>query len=73
MFFAILCLIIVAFIGTGHTPDQYGWMMFIGLSWMAGYLDCRKFARSDQEKNRVMPLDLREAPEIPDDASLFES
>ncbi len=73
MFFAVICLLIIALMGTGHSPDQYGWMMLIGLSWMAGYLDCRKFARSDQEKVRVIPADMRQDPAIPDDQSLFES
>ena len=77
MFFALVCLLITAIMGTGHTPDQYGWMMLIGLSWLAGYLDCRKFSRSDQEKDRVMPPDARQdAPlglDVPDDTTLFRS
>jgi hypothetical protein len=73
MFFALICLLITALMTTGHTPDLYGWMMLIGLSWLAGYLDCRKFAGSDQEKDRVMPPDLRKTPDIPDDKSIFES
>jgi hypothetical protein len=73
MFFALVCLLITVLMATGHSPDQYGWMMLIGLTWLAGYLDCRKFARSDQEKDRVMPADLRQDKTIPDDSALFES
>jgi hypothetical protein len=60
MFFALLCLIIVAILGSGHTPDQPGWMMLIGLAWLAGYFDCRKFSKSDQDTKRVMPPDIHE-------------
>jgi len=73
MFFALICLLITVLLATGHAPDQYGWMMLIGLSWLAGYLDCRKFSRSDQEKVLVMPPDVRQTPDIPDDKTLFES
>jgi hypothetical protein len=70
MFFFLLCLIMVALMGTGHTPDLYGWVMLVGLGWMAGYLDCRKFARSDQDRDRVLPPD---AGEPSNDQATFES
>jgi hypothetical protein len=73
MFFALICLLMTVLLATGHTPDMYGWIMLVGLSWLAGYLDCRKFSRSDQEKDRVMPPDARHAADIPDDNSIFES
>lgn len=73
MFFALVFILIIALMSTGHSPDQYGWVMLVGLSWLAGYLDCRKFSRSDQDKDLVMPPDVRNQPEIPDDPSLFES
>lgn len=70
MFFALICLILVALMGTGHTPDLYGWVMLMGLAWLAGYLDCRKFAKSDQDKKRVLPPDM----DYPtDDKATFES
>jgi hypothetical protein len=53
MFFFLVCIFITVLLSTGHPPDQYGWMMLIGLSWLAGYLDCRRFAKSDREKGRV--------------------
>ncbi len=71
MFFALVCIIMVALLGTGHTPDLYGWVMLVGLSWLAGYLDCRKFSKSDQERQRVMPPDIHEP--FDDDKTAFES
>jgi hypothetical protein len=57
---------------SNHAPDQYGWMMLLGLGWLCGYLDCRRFGRSDQDRDRVMPRDaMGEAP--PDDATLFRT
>lgn len=70
MFFALLCLLLIILLLTGHAPDQYGWMMLIGLAWLAGYLDCRRFHRSDQDRARVMPPD---ADGIPDDSQIFRS
>lgn len=70
MFFALICLILLGFLGTGHTPDQYGWIMLIGLAWLAGYLDCRKFSKSDQDRKRVLPPDM-DSPT--DDKATFES
>jgi hypothetical protein len=70
MFFVLLCLIIVILLGTGRSPDQYGWMMLTGLGWLAGYLDCRRFAKSDQDKSRVLPPDMNEPA---DDQAIFRS
>lgn len=70
MFFVLLCLVVAAFLGTGHPPDQYGWMMLLGFGWLAGFLDCRIFARSDQDKQRVLPPD---AHEPSDDQAIFKS
>ena len=57
MFFAALCILLTVLMVTGHAPDSYGWMMLIGLAWLTGYLDCRRFGRSDQDRDRVMPPD----------------
>lgn len=70
MFFVLLCLIIVALLGTGYPPDQSGWMMLLGLGWLAGFLDCRLFAKSDQDKTRVLPPDVNEPS---DDQAIFKS
>jgi hypothetical protein len=56
--------------GTKHSPDTYGWMFIVGLSWLAGFLDCRLFAKSDQDRQRVLPPD---ANEPSDDQSIFKS
>lgn len=69
MFFVLL-LIIAAFLGTGHPPDQYGWMLLTGLGWFAGFLDCRIFAKSDRDKGRVLPPD---ANEPSNDQAIFKS
>jgi hypothetical protein len=72
MFFAILCLLMLALMLTGHAPDQYGWMMLLGLAWLCGYLDCRRFSRSDQDSDHVMPRDaVDQIP--PDDKTLFRT
>jgi hypothetical protein len=71
MFFFLVCVLVAVLLLTGHPPDQYGWMMLIGLSWLAGYLDCRKFAKSDQEQERVMPPDAHEP--ILSDRQIFKS
>ena len=71
MYFFLVCILIAAFMFSGHPPDQYGWMMLVGLGWIAGYLDCRKFARSDQDKDRVMPPDAYEP--LPNDNQTFGS
>lgn len=68
MFFVLL-LIITVLIGTGNSPDQYGWMLLTGLGWFAGFIDCRIFAKSDRDKSRVMPPD---ANEPSDDQTLFK-
>ncbi len=60
MFFFLLCLAVAIIVATRHTPDIYGWTMLIGLGWLAGFLDCRLFARSDQDQDRVMPPDINE-------------
>lgn len=60
MFFFMMILLLTALFLTGNTPDQYGWMMLLGLGWMAGYFDCRLFARSDRDQDRVMPPDADE-------------
>lgn len=73
MCFALLCLLLVGLLLTGHYPDQYGWMMLIGLAWMAGYLDCRRFQRSDQDRARVLPPDVMKADEPLDDSELFHT
>ncbi|HEY9746380.1 MAG TPA: hypothetical protein V6C99_09200 [Oculatellaceae cyanobacterium] len=65
MFFFLVCFLIAFLLLTGHAPDQYGWMMLIGVSWLAGYLDCRKFAKSDRERDRVLPPDAQEP--LPDE------
>ncbi|HEY9686186.1 MAG TPA: hypothetical protein V6C52_04340 [Coleofasciculaceae cyanobacterium] len=70
MFFFLVILLVAAFLVTGHPPDQYGWMMLMGVSWLAGYLDCRRFSKSDQERDRVMPPDILEPS---DDKVNFES
>jgi hypothetical protein len=70
MFFFLVILLVAAFLGTGHPPDQYGWMMLMGVAWLAGYLDCRRFSKSDQERDRVMPPDIHEPS---DDKVNFES
>lgn len=71
MFFLIPLVIVSAMLLSGHPPDQAGWMMLVGLGWFAGYLDCRRFARSDQEKDRVLPPDATDP--LPDDTETFES
>lgn len=71
MFFFLVCAFIAVLLLTGHPPDQYGWMMLIGVSWLAGYLDCRRFARSDRDKDRVMPPDAHEP--FPSDKQMFET
>jgi hypothetical protein len=71
MFLAFLCLLTLALFLTKHQPDQYGWMMLMGLAWLCGYLDCRRFGKSDQDSDRVMPRDaIGEAP--PTDETLFQ-
>ncbi len=70
MFFILLCLGIAALLGTGHPPDQYGWMVLLGLGWFAGFLDCRLFAKSDQDRKRVLPPDVDEPS---NDQALFKS
>ncbi len=60
MFFVLLCLIVATLLLTGHSPDSYGWMMLLGAGWVTGYLDCRTFAKSDQDSDRVMPPDIHE-------------
>jgi hypothetical protein len=72
MFFALLCLLISGLLLTSHTPDQYGWMMLIGVGWLAGYLDCRRFSRSDREKDRVMPPDVLQDTPV-GDSQIFNS
>lgn len=69
MFFALLCLLVGGLLLSRNTPDHYGWMMLVGVGWLAGYLDCRMYARSDQEKDRVMPPDMQE----PDDSTTYQS
>lgn len=71
MFFFMVCTLITVLLLTGHTPDQYGWMMLTGISWLAGYLDCRKFANSDRDQDRVMPPDAYEP--MPNDQQTFEA
>jgi hypothetical protein len=70
MFLLLLILIVAGLLATGHAPDQYGWMMLLSLGWVGGYLDCRFFARSDRDKDRVMPPDIHEPS---DDRTTFES
>jgi hypothetical protein len=70
MFFVLLCLIIFALLITGNSPDQSGWMMLLGLGWLAGFLDCRMFAKSDQDKSRVLPPDVDEPS---NDQAIFKS
>jgi hypothetical protein len=71
MYFALLCLLLAGLLLSAHSPDQYGWMMLIGLAWMTGYLDCRRFQRSDQDRDRVFPPDMTEADAPLDDSQLF--
>lgn len=73
MFFALLCLLITVLLLTKHAPDAYGWMMLLGVAWLAGYLDCRRFSRSDQEKDRVMPPDVSGLSEPADDSHIFRA
>jgi len=43
----------------------------MGLAWLCGYLDCRRFSKSDQDSDHVMPRDaIGEAP--PTDETLFQ-
>ncbi|WP_373533112.1 hypothetical protein [Vampirovibrio sp.] len=70
MFFVLLCLIIAALLMTGNSPDPSGWMMLLGLGWLAGFLDCRMFAKSDQDKSRVLPPDVDEPS---NDQAIFKS
>jgi hypothetical protein len=70
MFLALLALLIVVLLGTGNAPDQAGWITLVGLGWLTGYFDCRKFSKSDQETDRVMPPD---AHDPSDDKVTFES
>lgn len=72
MFFAVLCILLGSLLLTNHPPDQYGWMMLLGTAWLAGYLDCRRFSRSDQESDRVMPPDVVSADTL-DDSQIFRS
>lgn len=60
MFFVVLIALVSALLLTNHPPDQAGWMMLVGAGWLAGYLDCRRFARSDGDSDRVMPPDVHE-------------
>lgn len=71
MFLMALCILIGVLLTTGHTPDAAGWMMLVGGAWLAGYLDCRFFARSDQDTDRVLPPDAAEP--FDDDATTFQS
>jgi hypothetical protein len=73
MFFALLCLLLTVLLLTGRQPDSYGWMMLIGLAWLTGYLDCRRFHRSDQDRARVMPPDAPDTGDVPDDAQIFRT
>ena len=44
----------------------------MGLSWLCGYLDCRRFGKSDQDQDRIMPRDaVNETP--PTDETLFHN
>jgi hypothetical protein len=70
MFFVLLCILMASLLLTHHAPDQYGWMMLLGLGWLTGYLDCRRFSRSDQDKDRVLPPDMIDGPL--DDSNLFQ-
>lgn len=69
MFFFLVCILIAVLMLSGRTPDAYGWMMLVGVGWLAGYLDCRRFAKSDQDTDRVMPPDAYEP--IPNDNQAF--
>lgn len=60
MFFILLCILIAVLLGTKHQPDASGWMMLIGLAWLAGFLDCRLFARHDRDRERTLPPDANE-------------
>lgn len=68
MYFVLLCLLVAGLLISKHPPDEYGWMMLIGLGWVTGYLDCRKFSHSDQDQARVLPPDSNERS---DDSSIF--
>jgi hypothetical protein len=58
MWFALLCISIFCLIVYKVPMDQYSWSMFVGLGWLAGYMDCRLFSRSDQDTQRVsLPTD----------------
>ncbi len=70
MFFLLLIALIALLMLTGNTPDAYGWMMLLGVGWLAGYLDCRRFLSSDRDKDRVMPPD---ASDPADDGTMFRS
>ena len=72
MFFVLVCIIVVSLLANKITPDTSGWMMIVGAAWMAGFLDCRLFARSDKDAARVLPADVREGDGQPiEDRNLF--
>ena len=71
MFLIALCALVTVLLATKHTPDLYGWAMLIGLGWLSGYFDCRLFAKSDQDRDRVLPPDAGEPYD--DDSKTFQS
>jgi hypothetical protein len=69
MFFTILCLLLWALFAFKSPFDQFGWLMIVGFAWVCGYLDCRFFSKTDQDKDRVMPP----GDDRGEDASIFNS
>ena len=68
MFFTGLIILIWALLAFGITPDMYGWLMLVGASWVAGYLDCRFFKKSDTDSQRTLPPETN----IESDKDLFQ-
>jgi len=66
----LVIILVAALLMSGHKPDEAGWMMLLGLAWLAGYFDCRKFSASDRDQDRVLPPD---ANEPSNDSVTFES
>ena len=57
MFFILLCLLLWALFALRSPFDTFGWLMIVGYAWVAGYLDCRMMAKSDQDRAYTMPRD----------------
>jgi hypothetical protein len=57
MLFLSMCVLLWALFALKTPFDQYGWLMIVGLTYVAGFLDSRLFARFDQDKARTLPPD----------------